>query len=372
MEALLDFVGEIYEASYKPDHWDHVMEQLCSRFMQAKSGAIFIEDHSSNTRSMIGAYGLPAAVRTSYRFGMGKYDHTFKIQSRMPVGEASQVTEAERVRKDHPFYYRLILKPNDIGYISAINIYNDEEWHVGIGLHRSFSAPPFSEQDCKTLTLLYPHFNRALRIHREFHRLRTRQQTLHEALSRFMIGLIIVGPDGRVSYQNPVAETLMANHGGLSLKNGRPSAHYPDEDHRLQTLINKQRNMDSQDIKARTEALGVHHPDREMNMNVIVSPLATEQNIVPQQPGSVALYLSDPDSALNLPASAIQSLYGMTPKEAHVAIALTNGLNPSQISEQNNVSVDTVRSQLKSIYSKMGVNKQQDVIRVLLCSAQVN
>lgn len=371
MEALLDFVGEIYEASYKPDHWDHVVEQLCCKFLNAKSGAIFIEDRASNTRSMIGAHGLPAAVRASYRFGMARYDHTFQLQTRMPVGVATQITESEKVKKEHPFYYRLILKPNDIGFISAINIYNDDEWHVGIGLHRSFSSSPFSEQDCQILKLLYPHFSRALRIHREFHRLRTRQQSLHEALSRFMVGLVIIGPDGLVSYQNPVSESLMARHGGLVIANGRPKAHFAEEDHQLQDLIRKQLRSDSKEVVNKTEALGVHHPDREMNMNIIVTPLGRDEQLMPEQAGSVALYLSDPDSALNLPASSVQSLYGMTPKEANVAIGLANGLSPSQISLQHNVSVDTVRSQLKSIYSKMGVNKQQDVIRVLLGSAQV-
>ncbi len=372
MEALLDFVGEIYEASYKPDHWDHVVERLCCDLLKAKSGALLFEDKQTNTRSMIGAYGLPAAVRASYRFGIAKYDHTFQMQRQMPVGVASQITDAENVRHDHPFYYRLILKPNDIGFISAINIYNDDEWHVGIGLHRSFSAPPFSEEDCKTLQLLYPHFSRALRIHREFHRLKTRQQSLTEALSRFMIGLIIVGPNGQVTYQNPVAEQLMANHSGLVIHNNKPKAHYPDEDQRLQNLIRNHLNSENKDVSSKTEALGVHHPDREMNMNIMITPLNGCDDPGAELPGSVALYLSDPDSALNLPASALQSLYSMTPREANVAIARANGLTPNQISEQHSVSVDTVRSQLKSIYSKMGVKKQQDVIRVLLSSAQVN
>lgn len=47
----------------------------------------------------------------------------------------------------------------------------------------------------------------------------------------------------------------------------------------------------------------------------------------------------------------------------------TNGQTPRQIAESQGVVVDTVRSQLKSLYAKMGVNKQQDVIRTLLSGA---
>ena len=45
MDGLLDFVGEVYEASYNPGHWNRVMTLLCEEIMDARSGAIFIEDH---------------------------------------------------------------------------------------------------------------------------------------------------------------------------------------------------------------------------------------------------------------------------------------------------------------------------------------
>lgn len=45
---MLDLVGEIQEASCKPNHWDHMVEQLCSRFMQAELSAIFNEDRTNN------------------------------------------------------------------------------------------------------------------------------------------------------------------------------------------------------------------------------------------------------------------------------------------------------------------------------------
>lgn len=366
VDALLDFVGEIYEASYNPDHWDHVAVGLC-RLLNARSGAIFLEDHESGTRDMIGASGLPRPVRAAYRFGMSKYDHTFQIQRLEPLGEARNIIRAEDIRHEHPFYYRLILKPNDIGFLVGMNVYNDHEWHVGIGLHRSFQAEAFSEQDSLTLQRLYPHFKRALRIHKEFHRLRTRQQTLESALGRFMTGLIVIGPDGLVSYRNPVAEAMLAGHKALSIDSrNQVRAHYPQEHQRLQALIDELLRADRQDVSTRNQAIGLNHPDREHALTLMLAPLDDALHEDARAAGSVALYLCDPDSAFNLPAETLRSLYDMTPTEAGVTIALVNGRSPAQISEDHGVRIDTVRSQLKSIYYKMGVNKQQDVIRVLL------
>lgn len=371
MDGLLDFVGEVYEASYNPGHWNRVMTLLCEKIMNARSGAIFIEDHQGGTRSMIGYHGLPKAVVASYRFGMGKYDYTFQAQRDEPVGQARQIIDSREVKDAHPYYFRLILKPNDIGFISGMNIYHDKEWQVGIGLHRSFNADPFSDEDIAKLRLLYPHFKRAIRIHREFHRLRTRQQTLHSALSRFMLGLIILEPDGTVAYRNPVADALLTHHNALALAGTGVKAYYADENTRLACLIQKQAKADPREINTRNTAIGLHHPDRDNALTVMLATLNADNTPDGGEPtnGSVALYISDPDSPLNIPAETLHTLYEMTQAESNVAIALTNGLSPGQIAENNGTSVDTVRSQLKAIYSKMGVSKQQDVIRTLLSGA---
>ena len=151
MERLLDLIGDIYEASFNPDHWNTTIRALCEH-MQARSGGLFIEDHATRSRGMIGAHGLPATVRLSYRLGMAKHDHTFQLQQAQPLGEAKQLVEAQRVHREHPLFYRLILRPNDIGHIAAMNIYNDDEWHVGIGLHRSFKADAFPRRRYGTWT----------------------------------------------------------------------------------------------------------------------------------------------------------------------------------------------------------------------------
>ncbi|WP_421705522.1 helix-turn-helix transcriptional regulator [Alloalcanivorax xenomutans] len=130
---LLGFVGEIYEASYNPGHWDAVATGLC-QLLNARSGAILLEDHEGRTRGMIGAHGLPKPVRAAYRFGISRYDYTFQLQRRAPLGKAHQLIRAEDVRTEHPFYYRLVLKPNDIGFLAAMNVYNDISEQHGVSV----------------------------------------------------------------------------------------------------------------------------------------------------------------------------------------------------------------------------------------------
>lgn len=88
----------------------------------------------------------------------------------------------------------------------------------------------------------------------------------------------------------------------------------------------------------------------------------------PAEPGLVVLYLSDPGASFNASEEQLIQTFGLTRKEAGIAIALTNGLDLKEISNQKGVSLATVRTQLKGIFHKLGVNKQQDIIRILLGS----
>jgi DNA-binding CsgD family transcriptional regulator len=58
----------------------------------------------------------------------------------------------------------------------------------------------------------------------------------------------------------------------------------------------------------------------------------------------------------------------LTPAEAKVALSLSNGLSIGDMARQNAISRNTVRSQVRSIFSKMGINRQSQLIRTTLIS----
>lgn len=364
MNQLLDLIGEIYEASFKVDHWSAVMTSLCKVF-SANSAAICMEDYEHSSRQIIGSQGIPSSVQMAYRLGISKYDLTFQLQEKSPLGLAQQIVDAQMIRKEHPFYYRLILKPNNIGYMAAMAIYRDHAWHVGVALHRTFDSAPFSDEELSLLHQLFPHFQRALRIQKEFYKLRNRQLTLQSALSHLTIGVITLNPNGTVSDCNPIASQLLKQHGALQISplNGL-QGHIQQDHYQLQRAIKHLIQADPHDINTKNVAMCLHHPNRSKPLTLILFALSTGS---PQN--SVVIYLSDAESSLHLSPNTLSALYGLTCTESAVAIALANGLSPNEISQHHGVSIETVRSQLKNIYAKMGVNKQQDVIRILLSGA---
>jgi DNA-binding CsgD family transcriptional regulator len=58
-------------------------------------------------------------------------------------------------------------------------------------------------------------------------------------------------------------------------------------------------------------------------------------------------------------------LYRLTPAEADIAVRLFDGFDRSAISEARSVSAETIRTQTKSIYAKIGLGGEADLVRLL-------
>jgi DNA-binding CsgD family transcriptional regulator len=59
-------------------------------------------------------------------------------------------------------------------------------------------------------------------------------------------------------------------------------------------------------------------------------------------------------------------MFGLTRSEALLANALVNGRTLQQIAVAHNVSLNTIRTQLKSVLIKTGTNRQSELVALLL------
>ena len=68
--------------------------------------------------------------------------------------------------------------------------------------------------------------------------------------------------------------------------------------------------------------------------------------------------LNHDDSQL---VGALRAGFKLTAAEAEVALMLAEGQEPQTIAEARSVSINTVRSQLRNIYDKLGVKRQSEL-----------
>jgi DNA-binding CsgD family transcriptional regulator len=99
---------------------------------------------------------------------------------------------------------------------------------------------------------------------------------------------------------------------------------------------------------------------------VAVAPLAARAagSFFGARPAAV-LIITDPEEVIELPEGRVQRLFGLTPSEARIATRIAAGESIAEIAAENAVSKNTVRSQVQSVFAKMDVNRQSELVRLL-------
>jgi DNA-binding CsgD family transcriptional regulator len=64
--------------------------------------------------------------------------------------------------------------------------------------------------------------------------------------------------------------------------------------------------------------------------------------------------------------TALQVRFGLTTAEAEIAQAIANGAGLQAVATARGVSIQTVRSQMKAIFRKVGVKSQVQLVSLVL------
>lgn len=77
------------------------------------------------------------------------------------------------------------------------------------------------------------------------------------------------------------------------------------------------------------------------------------------------IMVGDPDWVPVGTFESVRDLWGLTRAEASLATLIAAGQTPAEIAEKSGRSVETIRTQLKFVFRKVGVHRQPDLVRML-------
>jgi DNA-binding CsgD family transcriptional regulator len=77
------------------------------------------------------------------------------------------------------------------------------------------------------------------------------------------------------------------------------------------------------------------------------------------------LVISDTDVTHSATTTTLQQVFDLTASEAHLAVAMANGRDLETVAIERQISKETVRNQLKSVFLKTGTNRQAQLAVML-------
>ena len=128
------------------------------------------------------------------------------------------------------------------------------------------------------------------------------------------------------------------------------------------------RSADKGDVRA----LLIDRPSGRESLSLLVRPATTPattkaRELLGIRPMAL-IHLVDPAQPRVKMIDALVQLFGLTPAEARIAALIANGQSIQDIVSSTGNSSNTVRSQLRAIFSKLGVRRQSQLIRAVLVS----
>jgi DNA-binding NarL/FixJ family response regulator len=265
-------------------------------------------------------------------------------------------------------FYDKVIRPYGVRHQLGMFFSEPSGWKCNVGLMNQEGRPAFGEAEKRFFLSFLPHLQTALELYARMKRGESEKRIFEETLDRQTIGAFILDGSGKVIDVNSVGRTLLKGGAGLSVASGRLSLSRSDETARLNQLIRQAvEHREKRSAEAFVDAISATAPDGGA-LGVLVRSVAAvdrfESDVSPQ----VIVYVGDSTQQHMAPERFVARLFGLTPTEALLATLLANGLTLTEAADKLDVTENTVRSYAKKIFAKVGVNRQTELVRLILTS----
>lgn len=364
LTPLAAALPRIYAAASDPARWGDALAAVAG-LLNASSGLIFSHQAAPAQRGLWVAHRIaPEAIqRYVERYHADdiwmQRGHALNLWVPGRVAIGSDLLPREEFLDS--VFYREFLAPQDIHDICAGILHDGSDAgipRINIAVYRPHALPNFDATDKSVMLALLPHLAEAARISFRIADLEQREQVARAAAELFLPALAMADSAGNVVYANDALGRILAERDGLFLEDGR----FRVIGTRVQGKLNRLMVGASGD----GSGLKVPRPSGKPDYWIIhVGIPAPEETPPDSRRPSRAFLIHDPAAPVEANLEDFALMHGLTPAEARLLGTLLAHSTLPAAAKQLRVSVNTVRSQLKSVLGKTGAARQVELVRML-------
>lgn len=356
-------IGAAYDAVLEPDRWPSVLAQA-SKIVNAQMCAMRVMDtQGADLMMMVHGDCVTPQIYDDYRRDwLDKDIHLRKVFITPSLWNRPGFAEHEIVQPEEEkrsAYVNEFLKAIGLGRLSGM-IWKSDSGFGSVAFHRSLDTPLLSEEGLRTAALMQPHLMRAMRMVAAQHSVQALGKNVAAALSEAAHAIFLLDDCARIVWLNTGAETLLKGRilsldAGAKLRLPAPATRIVDD--LIGDAIVRGEFGSSPRVSVFDD--GGH--------KIIVRGRVIGRGSAPGIVFSRAAILLECAGLPELHSAAhrLQTLFGLTQAEASVAIALTEDQTIVEIAAGRGVSDETVRSQIKAIFRKVGVSRRTGLIHIV-------
>ncbi len=219
--------------------------------------------------------------------------------------------------------------------------------------------------EIRFMNLMLPHIAQAVRGASLLHSSEETLGALVAVLDRRPDGVLLVDGAGRVVLANRAARTIASKGDGVTFGAEGVGARRPPDAVRLGRLLDDALKTSVGEGAGAGGRMLVGRLNGSRPYVVSVAPLPAADPLFAPHGIRAVVYVSDPDLVRPLTAADMLQTYGLSEREAQIALALAAGEEIGAAASRLGIARNTARVHLRNIFHKTETRRQSELVRLI-------
>jgi DNA-binding CsgD family transcriptional regulator len=264
-------------------------------------------------------------------------------------------------------FYDWTLQYGGVMYFVGTRLFDDLESNTSAFTSVEFSPRHghVTREMIETFAQVRGHIANAWRLNRLMHRSHASREIEVLMESHAACGLIVYDSKGRIRSVNDRAGTILRQCDGLVMRDGVLIAQLAHETDQLQALLQACWRTSTHGLGSPGGAVAITRMSGQPRYIVRVMPVAVPKVPFPPDLPAIVVTITDPVMPIDIEPEVLGELYGLTRREADLAVQLSAGLELRAAARSARMSYNTARSHIRILFHKTGARSQLQLVSIL-------
>jgi DNA-binding CsgD family transcriptional regulator len=366
-ESYLQILDVLYDTAMERESWSNVIKAMAEP-LGAATGHLLTWDKQSGLIPHYEVYSMDRSAMELYAGQWVLEDPRAAYFLHHPdraIFSDDQIVSV-REKRQRAFFSDWEHKLTDQRYVVGRRVHQSKSHEIIFSL--GFDTPGGKEREParQMFERLGSHLHRAVEIHQLFSRHLVKKSPEVQILDSLHFGVVFLDELGRPGFYNRVAEQISERADGLRLSSDGLKLRDEQSQSRFKAKVRDCQQQRAPGDDPAGGWISIARDGPAADYTALIIPMPEVEGLQFFSNPRMLVLISDPEQGRDEIGTALQTLFTLTDGEIQICLELAAGMDVSGIADKLSVSRETVRYHLKNIFSKTGVNRQGELIRLLL------
>jgi len=363
-----ELLEEIYAAAVEPAAWTSALEDL-GDMIGGCASMLRLQYKPAGSRVLAASRWDPDCLRThGQHYAAPETNPVLAPAVGAPAGSITPVSSymSRSAYRKTAFYADIAAPQRCAPDGLAVPLVRNDHAVALIGFCPPARKGPFELRDLEFLRKVVPHLARALQVYMRLWELEVQDTAKNELLDQLAHGVAFVDSKRRLVYMNREARRILQDGDGLVTSGEGLGADAPNTNRKLRGLIAQAVSSPERGDAGYGGSLPVSRPSMKRDYQVLVAPFRGMTGVSLSTQPAVIVFITDPARQRVMPKDSLRNLYGLTDAEANLVQCFIEGYGLAETADVLEVSRNTAHTHLTRVFSKTGVSRQAELVRLIL------